>query len=156
MAFGRYTCMVTATLIMAFASHSATAQTAADAADMSPTLLIETGPSDNPSYRRMVFVKYLADDAVTVSYVAYNRTEFIQVPNDTPDALIAACLNGPAATLEQVEAYRGREAERREANTPPAIEHFCIKDISAWDAGNKATYLDPIFDGLPHAAALNN
>jgi len=38
----------------------------------------------------------------------------------------------------------------------PAIAHFCIKNIENWEAGNKDNYLDPIFDGMPHAATLNN
>ena len=28
--------------------------------DLSPNLLVESGPSDNPEYRRMVFVKFLS------------------------------------------------------------------------------------------------
>ena len=35
--------------------------------DLSPVLLLESGPSDNPEYRRMVFVKFLSGDYVTVN-----------------------------------------------------------------------------------------
>jgi len=44
----------------------------AQSADVSPTLLIESGPSDNPKYRRMIFVKYLSGNYVSVNYRAYN------------------------------------------------------------------------------------
>lgn len=128
----------------------------AQMADMSPTLLIEVGPSDNPDYRRMVFVKYLAGDSVTVAYKAYNRAEFIQVPDSTPEALIMACRNGNEATLEQITAYQDEEEQAREAGELPAMTHFCIKNVSGWEAGNRAAYLDPIFEGMPHAAVLNN
>lgn len=132
------------------------AQSSPQTADISPLLLIETGPSDNADYRRMVFVKYISGNAVTVAYKAYNRAEFIQVPDTTPDTLIQACLNGPATTLEDIEAYQLDEAEARDESQTPAITHFCIKGVSEWEAGNRSIYLDPIFEGMPHAAALNN
>lgn len=132
------------------------AQITPQASDISPMLLIETGPSDNADYRRMVFVKYLSGNAVTVAYKAYNRAEFIQVPDTTPDTLIQACVNGPAATLEEIEAYQADEAEARGESQAPTITHFCIKDVQGWEAGNRSIYLDPIFEGMPHAAALNN
>jgi len=43
--------------------------------DVSPVLLIESGPSDNPTYRRMVVVKYLSGNRVGANYAAYNRPE---------------------------------------------------------------------------------
>lgn len=128
----------------------------AQPADLSPTLLIETGPSDNPDYRRMVFVKYLSADAVTVSYKAYNRSEFIQIEDATPASLVSSCLNGKATTLEDIQAFHRAEAEARIAEHPPTIAHFCIKSVENWQAGNDDAYLDPIFDGMPHAATLNN
>lgn len=124
--------------------------------DMSPVLLIETGPSNNPAYRRMVFVKYLSGDSVSVAYKAYNRSEFIQVPDDTPADLAFNCANGPATTLEQLDQYEAIEAAAREAGEAPAIARFCIKNVEGWEAGNRTRYLDPIFNGLPHAASLNN
>jgi hypothetical protein len=129
---------------------------AAQSTDLSPTLLIETGPSDNPDYRRMVFVKYLSADAVTVSYKAYNRSEFIQIEDATPDSLVSSCLDGRVTTLEEIQTFHRLEAEARLAEEAPAIAHFCIKNIENWEAGNKDNYLDPIFDGMPHAATLNN
>lgn len=129
---------------------------AAQSMDMSPILLIETGPSDNPDYRRMIFVKYLTRNGVTVNYKAYNRSEFIQVQDNTPSSLIESCLNGRASTLNEIRAFNRVETQARAANSSPSIMHFCIKGVQNWEAGNRATYLDPIFDGMPHAAALNN
>lgn len=129
---------------------------AAQGVDASPTLLIETGPSDNPDYRRMVFVKYLSDRGVTVTYKAYNRSEFIQIKDATPPALVASCLRGPATTLADVRAYAASEAQISAANGAPTVHRFCIKGVPNWEAGNKSLFLDPIFDGMPHAAALNN
>ncbi|MGB3454730.1 MAG: hypothetical protein WBG08_07025 [Litorimonas sp.] len=137
------------------ASQASTGQ-ASTGADVSPTLLIETGPSDNPAYRRMVFVRYLAGDQVSVSYAAYNRSEFIQVEDATPGSLVSACANGAAATLDEILAYNAAETEARENGTDPVIAHFCIKNVEGWEAGNRAAWLDPIFDGMPHAATLNN
>lgn len=129
---------------------------AAQSADLSPTLLIETGPSDNPDYRRMIFVKYLSADAVAVTYKAYNRSEFIQIDDATPDSLISSCLKGKATTLGDIQAFHQAEAAARAAKDAPAIAHFCIKGVESWEAGNNDVYLDPIFDGMPHAATLNN
>jgi hypothetical protein len=129
---------------------------AAQSIDMSPTLLIETGPSDNPDYRRMIFVKYLSHNGVTVNYKAYNRSEFIQIEDDTPTSLIASCLNGKATTLNEIRAFNRVEAQARAANSAPSIMHFCIKGVPNWDAANRAVFLDPIFEGMPHAATLNN
>lgn len=128
---------------------------AAQAPDMSPTLLIETGPSDNPDYRRMIFVKYLSGDAVTVNYKAYNRTEFIQVEGPTPAERVIACTRGEATTLDEIIAYNRAEAQKQANKTAPDIQIFCIKNVPNWNAGNQKTYLDPIFDGMPHAARLN-
>ena len=149
-----FAALMLCTLLAASASTSVIAQTPRP--DTSPVLLIETGPSDNPNYRRMVFVKYLAGQQVTASYKAYNRTEFIQMADSTPDALVAACANGPATTLEDIRAFEAQEARARRAGAAPGITHFCIKGVPDWEAGNRTTYLDPIFNGMPYAATLNN
>lgn len=131
-------------------------QAQAQTQDISPTLLIETGPSDMADYRRMVFVKYLSNDAVRVAYKAYNRSEFIQIEDTTPESFISACVGGKTTTLEEIEAYQAAEAQARAEDRAPIIAHFCIKNIGAWEAGNRTSYLDPIFDGMPYAASLNN
>lgn len=150
------TALALSVLISASAASTSVAQMNTARPDMSPVLLIETGPSDNPDYRRMVFVKYLAGQRVTASYKAYNRTEFIQMDDTTPNALVAACANGPATTLEQIRAYEAQEAQARRAGAAPQITHFCIKGVPEWEAGNRVSYLDPIFEGMPYAATLNN
>ena len=124
--------------------------------DLSPHLLIESGPSDNPAYRRMVFVKYLQGPRVSVAYKAYNRTEFIQIEDDMQSALALECSNGAATPLEEIDAFQEQESLRRTQNTPPEIARFCIKNVNGWEAGNRARYLDPIFDGMPYAASLND
>ena len=128
----------------------------AQSADVSPTLLIETGPSDNPQYRRMIFVKYLSGNYVSVNYRAYNRAEFTQVPNTTPADVIAACANGRPSSLDEIRAFERAEAQRKRRGQPPEIVRFCVKNVSGWEGGQRDTYLDPIFNGLPHAASLNN
>jgi len=128
----------------------------AQSADVSPTLLIESGPSDNPEYRRMIFVKYLSGNYVSVNYRAYNRAEFTQVPNTTPSDVIAACANGRASSLSEIRAFERAEATRARRGQAPEIARFCVKNVSNWEGGQRATYLDPIFNGLPHAASLNN
>lgn len=146
------------TLNLGLVSQTAIAQTdnISSVPDISPLLLIETGPSDNTDYRRMVFVKYLSSDGVTAAYKAYNRSEFVRIEDATPPALISACLNGPATTLEEIEAFQETEAVAVQEQADATIAHFCIKNIDDWEAGNRATYLDPIFDGMPYAARLNN
>lgn len=134
----------------------ATVPAAAQSADVSPTLLIESGPSDNPDYRRMVFVKYLSGNFVSVNYRAYNRAEFTQVPNTTPNEVITACANGRASTLSEIRAFERAEAQRARRGQAPEVVRFCVKNVSNWEGGQRATYLDPIFNGMPHAASLNN
>ena len=128
----------------------------AQSADVSPTLLIESGPSDKPQYRRMIFVKYLSGNYVSVNYKAYNRAEFTQVPNTTPNEVIAACANGRASTLSEIRAFERAEAQRARRGQAPEVVRFCVKNVSNWEGGQRATYLDPIFNGMPHAASLNN
>lgn len=153
MGFGKTAAFIVA---VSFTATAMPCAAAAQGVDVSPTLLIETGPSDNPDYRRMVFVKYLSNRDVTVTYKAYNRSEFIQIKDDTPPALVASCLRGPATTLADVRAYAASEAQISAAKGVPAVHRFCIKGVPNWEAGNRSLFLDPIFDGMPHAAALNN
>lgn len=132
------------------------APVAAQSADISPVLLIESGPSDNPEYRRMVLVKYLAGNAVSVNYRAYNRTEFAQVPNTTPAEIIRACANGAATPLREIKAFERAEAQRKARGQAPEVTRFCIKNVPNWEGGGRTDWLDPIFNGLPYAASLNN
>jgi len=124
--------------------------------DLSPVLLVESGPSDNPEYRRMVFVKFLSGDRVSVNYKAYNRTEFIQVPNNTtPQEVISACANGAATPLSQIRSFERAEGRAKRSRKAPEVVRFCIKNIQNWEGGNRDRYLDPIFNGMPYAASLN-
>ncbi len=124
--------------------------------DLSPVLLVESGPSDNGEYRRMVFVKFLSGNRVSVNYKAYNRTEFIQVPNSTPQDVIAACANGAATSISEIRAFERAEARAKRSGKAPEVVRFCIKNVQNWEGGNRSKYLDPIFEGMPHAASLNN
>jgi len=122
--------------------------------DLSPVLLVESGPSDNPEYRRMIFVKFLSGSHVSVNYKAYNRTEFKQVQNTTSRDIIAACANGPATTLREIRSFERDEARAQRSGEAPKVVRFCIKNVQNWEGGNRNKYLDPIFEGLPHAASL--
>ena len=146
---------LSALLLTATLAFSA-APVLAQSADVSPVLLIETGPSDNADYRRMVYVKYLSGNFVSVNYAAYNRTEFIQRPTTTSADIVSACANGAPTPLSQIRAYQRAEAERKRRNQPPEVVRFCIKNVPNWEGGGRTLYTDPIFDGMPHAAALNN
>jgi len=122
--------------------------------DLSPVLLVESGPSDNPEYRRMVFVKFLSGSYVSVNYKAYNRTEFIQVPNSTPRDVITACANGAPTPLREIRAFERDEARAKRSGKAPEVVRFCIKNVQNWEGGNRNKYLDPIFEGMPYAASL--
>lgn len=122
--------------------------------DLSPNILVETGPSDNPEYRRMVFVKFLSGNRVSVNYKAYNRAEFIQVPNTTSREVISACANGPATSLGEIKAFERAEARAKRSGKKPEVVRFCIKNVQNWEGGNRNQYLDPIFEGMPYAASL--
>ncbi len=128
----------------------------AQSADVSPTLLIESGPSDNPQYRRMIFVKYLSGNYVSVNYRAYNRAEFTQVPNTTAADMIQSCANGASTSLSEIRAFERAEAKRKRKGQAPEVVRFCVKNVANWEGGGRSTYLDPIFNGMPHAAGLNN
>ena len=124
----------------------------AQAADVSPTLLIETGPSDMAAYRRMISVKYLNGASVTANYKAYNRREFINTPNSTPANLIAACASGRATSLKDIKSFEKDEGRRARNGEAPETRTFCIKNVKNWDAKNKDKYLDPIFASMPYLA----
>lgn len=128
----------------------------AQSADVSPTLLIETGPSDNPQYRRMIFVKYLSGNYVNVNYRAYNRAEFTQVPNSTPTDVVRECANGRSSSISEIRSFERAEAQRKRRGQAPEVVRFCIKNVPNWEGGGRDKYLDPIFNGLPYAASLNN
>jgi len=118
-------------------------------APVSPVLLIESGPSDNPNYRRMVFTKYLQGERASVNYKAYNRTEFIQVNPQTPQEIVQSCTRGPATSMRELKAFERAEASRARKGQPPEIARFCIKNIRGWDEAARKRYLDPIFNGMP-------
>lgn len=119
------------------------------AQDMSPVLLIETGPNDKPNYRRVVFVKYLSGNQVTANYRADNRTEFRRINTQTPQALIESCANGRATSLSDIRAFARDEKRRAQSGRAPETRSFCVKNVRGWESGNRKTYLDPIFDGMP-------
>ena len=145
----------TLTILGLAAGVLATAPAAqAQIGDLSPVLLLESGPSDNPEYRRMVFVKFLSGDYVSVNYKAYNRAEFKQVGNSTPREIISKCANGPATTLREIRAFERAEARAQRSGQAPTVTRFCIKNVQNWEGGNRDKYLDPIFEGLPHVASL--
>lgn len=128
---------------------------AAQSSDVSPTLLVETGASDNPEYRRMTFVKYLNGGGVTVAYKAYNRSEFTQVQNTTPREVALECATGRATPISELRAYERKEAAAKRSGKAPETAIFCIKNVRGWEAGNKDKYLDPIFNGMPYAKGVN-
>ena len=124
--------------------------------DVSPVLFLESGPSDNPEYRRMVFVKYLSGDQVRVAYKAYNRAEFAQVRNTTPHDDIRSCSSaGSGTNFSEIRAFERADARRARNGQPPEVTSFCIKNIRGWESeGNRKKYLDPIFNGMPYAANM--
>ena len=148
--------LILKTALAASLAFGLSAPAIAQSADVSPTLLIETGPSDKPQYRRMIFVKYLSGNHVSVNYRAYNRAEFTQVPNTTPADVIRACANGRSSSMSEIRSFERAEAKRKRRGEAPEIVRFCIKNVSNWEGGGRDKYLDPIFNGLPYAASLNN
>ena len=129
-------------------------EAAAQSPNSSPVLLIESLPSDNPDYRRMILVKYLSGNQVNVAYKAHTRSEFAQIADETSPEIITACQTGPATTLDEIKAFQETEARRKEQGQIPTAARFCIKNVSDWEATGRDKYLDPIFDGLPYAAVL--
>lgn len=121
----------------------------AAAQDMSPTLLIETGPNDKADYRRVVFVKYLSGNRVSANYRADNRTEFARINPETPQCLIDSCASGNATSLREIRAFARDEKSRARTSRAPETRSFCVKNVPGWERGNRRIYLDPIFDGMP-------
>lgn len=130
--------------------------TQAQSNSVSPTLLIETMPSDRPDYRRMIYIHYLNGSYVNVSYVAYNRTEFRQIPNRPSRDAIRACASGPSSRLSDIDGFERSEAQLKRSGQSPESKSFCIKNVRNWQDKNQKRYLDPIFNGLPFAASLKN
>ena len=121
---------------------------------MSPTLLLESLPSDTPGYRRMVRVHYLNGSDVNVSYRALNRSEFAQTPGTANVQAVADCARGAGTTLNELRAFERADAGRNRSGQAPDTVSFCIKGISGWEAGAKKVWLDPVFNGMPYAATL--
>lgn len=136
-------------LVCTSAMTTVVASPAAKAQDVSPVLLIETGPNDRQDYRRVVFVKYLSGHEVTANYRADNRTEFKRVDPKTPQALIDSCASGPATRLSDIISYSRDENRRLKSGKAPQVRSFCIKNVRDWQRSNRDVYLDPIFEGLP-------
>ncbi len=124
---------------------------AASAQDISPTLLIETAPSDNGDYRRMVHIKYLQGNRIERSFVAYNRTEFKRVDRQVSQEIIDKCANGPATSLSEIRSFARNEMGRFKAKRSPESRFFCIKNVRNWTGQNRDLYLDPIFETLPYS-----
>lgn len=135
----------------------AIATPAAAQSDVSPVLLLESVPSDNPAYRRMMVVSYLNGDSIRVSYKAYNRSEFIQINNTTPRDVLAQCAGGAATSFNEIRSFERAEARRKRNGQAPEPTKFCVKNVRGWESqGNRKKYLDPIFNGMPYAASLND
>jgi hypothetical protein len=132
----------------------ASAPPASAQSDVSPVLLLESVPADQPGYRRMMRVHYLNGPSVSVSYKALNRSEFVQAPGTANPQAVSACASGPATTLSEIRAFQRAEAQLARRNSAPETVRFCIKGIPNWESRNKKTYLDPIFEGMPYAATL--
>jgi len=125
--------------------------------DVSPVLFLESVPSDNPEYRRMMIVSYLSGDSIRVSYKAYNRTEFARINNTTTRDILAQCAGGPATSFRDIQAFERAEARRKRNGQPTVATKFCVKNVSGWESrGNRKKYLDPIFNGMPYAASLKD
>lgn len=122
----------------------------ASAQDVSPTLLIETSPSDIAEYRRMVHIKYIEGNRVVRSFVAYNRTEFKRIDRQVTQGIIENCANGAATPLTEITAFSRDEARRAKVGELPVTRYFCIKNIPDWSTVNRDRYLDPIFETLPY------
>ena len=136
-------------IAVSLAAASVSLPAAAQNSAVSPILLLESGPSDNPNYRRMVFTKYLQSDRVSVNYKAYNRSEFIQVSPQTPSDVVRSCSRGAATSLNDLKAFERAEAQRARRGQPPEVARFCIKNVRNWNEDTRARYLGPIFNGMP-------
>lgn len=147
-------CVLAMSLVLGLGTVAAPA---AAQSDVSPVLFLESVPSDNPAYRRMMVVSYLNGDSIRVSYKAYNRSEFIQINNTTPRDVLSQCARGAATNFRDIQSFERAEARRKRNGQPPETTRFCVKDVNGWESrGNRKKYLDPIFNGMPYAASLND
>ena len=145
--------VLTLSLVLGLGSFATPA--IAQSGDTSPVLYLESLPSDNPEYRRMMIVTYLSGDRPRVTYKAYNRSEFIQVPNATPAELMRGCASGSATSFSEIRAFERAEARKKRNGQAVDVTRFCVKNVSGWESqGNRKKYLDPIFNGMPYAAIL--
>jgi len=136
---------------------AATVPAMAQSSDVSPVLFLESTPSDNPEYRRMMTVTYLYGNQARVTYRAYNRSEFIQIPNRTPSDVLGQCSGGAATSLRDIQSFERAEARAKRNGQAPVATRFCIKNVNGWESrGNRKKYLDPIFNGMPYAASLKD
>ena len=121
----------------------------AQSADNSGTILLQSVPSDDPLYRRMVVINYQNG----VSYKAYTRREFKRLTdNSQARGLIEQCTGGNAITLKQLKAFEKTDKKRARNGQAPVPTTFCIKNVPNWSKVNKDIYLDPIFNGLPYVS----
>lgn len=141
----------TGLIMSALISITALATPNVSAQDMSPTILIESMPNDNPKYRRVVLVHYLSANGVAMNFRAENRTEFKRVDVPAAPNLVASCLNGPATSLNEIRAFERDDKARVARGQAPEVRTFCIKGIPNWEAKNKDIYLDPIFETMPYS-----
>ena len=132
-----------ATLIAGFSAPAL-----AKEADVGPIILVESMPSDNPKYRRMVYVRYLTG----ASYKAYNRREFNLATSPASIQSMDQCENGAATSLKEIKSFAKAEKKLARSGKAPVSKAFCIKNIPDWTAVNKDVFLDPIFDGMPYVA----
>lgn len=138
-------------LLAAFLGASAV-PALAQSPDVSPHIVLESMPSDNPAYRRMIIVRYLRGSQVVTSYKAYNRREFINARGAPNTQAVDACANGAASSISKISAFAREEARLSAQSQPPKQAAFCIKNIPNWTERNKDRYLNPIFEGMPYLA----
>jgi len=147
--------LLKSTVVLSVVTGAIATTAFAQSRDVSPVLLIETGPSDSPEYRRMTFTKYLSGDRVSVAYKSYTRSEFNQIQNTTSREDVMKCSRGSSSSLSDLESYERSEARRKRRGEAPEVKSFCLKNIPSWENGNRKRYLDPIFNGMPYARAIN-
>ena len=122
----------------------------AHAQDVSPTLLIQSQPSDQAGYRRMVYVRYLDGSRIRASYKAYNRREFSRADGKVDPNVISKCAQGNSTSLSEIRSFAKAEFKRKQKGQTPEVRAFCIKNVPNWEAKNKDLYLDPIFETMPY------
>jgi len=120
----------------------------AQSGENSGTILLQSVPSDDPLYRRMVVVNYQNG----VSYKAYTRREFKRTDNPEASSLMAQCVGESGISLRQLRAFEKADRKLARSGQAPVPTSFCIKNVSNWANKNKDTYLDPIFNGMPYVS----